>query len=114
MRVLVIGGKRFVGRTLVLRLLAQGHQVTLLNRGQLPDPFNTRVERIRADRTTDSFDAALKGRQFDSTVDFAAFHASDVERLERVLGLNAGHCTVISTGQVYLVCEGAPRPSKEE
>ncbi|MCC2671118.1 MAG: hypothetical protein K0Q72_3589, partial [Armatimonadetes bacterium] len=49
MRVLVIGGTRFVGYFLSWRLLAQGHQVTLLNRGSAGDPFGERVERIRCD-----------------------------------------------------------------
>jgi nucleoside-diphosphate-sugar epimerase len=39
MKVLVIGGNRFVGIDLTLRLLARGIKVTLLNRGTLPDPF---------------------------------------------------------------------------
>ena len=55
MRVLVIGGTRFVGYQLVWRLLAGGHTVTLLNRGTLPDPFGARVERLIGDRTSEDF-----------------------------------------------------------
>jgi nucleoside-diphosphate-sugar epimerase len=38
-KVLVVGGTRFVGYDLVWRLLASGHDVTVFNRGRLPDPF---------------------------------------------------------------------------
>ena len=47
MRLLIIGGTVFVGRHLVERALARGHEVTLFNRGQHnPDLFTT-VEKLR-------------------------------------------------------------------
>ena len=114
MNVLVIGGNRFMGLGLVWRLLCQGHRVTLLNRGNLPDPFGDRVERIRVDRSTDAFDHALAGRTFDRAVDFAGFSADDASRAVRVLAGQIGHFVFISTGQVYLVREGCPWPAREE
>ena len=112
MHVLVIGGTRFVGRLLVHRLLARGHRVTLLNRGNIADPFADAVERVRADRTTDAFAAALAGRKFDACVDFAAYDAPDVRgAMEHV---RAEHYVFISTGGVYLVREGAPPACREE
>jgi nucleoside-diphosphate-sugar epimerase len=102
-----------VGYDLVWRLLAGGHEVTLLSRGSLPDPFGARVERLRADRTTDDFDRALAGRRFGAAVDFAGFVAADVERAVRVLEGRVGHYVFISTGQVYLVREPRPLPACE-
>jgi nucleoside-diphosphate-sugar epimerase len=87
--------------------------VTLLSRGRLPDPFGERVERLRADRTTDEFDRALAGRSFDAAVDFAGFVAPDLERAVRVLQGRVGHYVFISTGQVYLVREPRPSPARE-
>jgi nucleoside-diphosphate-sugar epimerase len=113
MNVLVIGGNRFMGLGLVWRLLCGGHRVTVMNRGHLPDPFGDRVERIRADRASDAFDAALAGRTFDRAVDFAGFFAEDAARAVRVLAGRVGHYVFISTGQVYLVREGCPVPSRE-
>jgi len=113
MDVLVIGGNRFMGLGLVWRLLCGGHRVTLLNRGQLGDPFGARVERLRADRASDAFDAALAGRTFDGAVDFAGFTADDARRAVRVLAGRVGHYVFVSTGQVYLVREGCPLPSRE-
>ena len=117
MRILVIGGTRFVGYLLTWRLLARGHRVTILHRGTHPDPFGDRVERLRADRTGPSFVAALAGRDFDAAVDFAAYTGEDGRRAAEVLGGRVGHYVMISTGQVYLVRDSdraARGPAREE
>jgi nucleoside-diphosphate-sugar epimerase len=106
--VLVIGGNRFIGRSLVLALLFRRHRVTVLNRGTLATPPG--VEHVVADRGTDAFDAALAGRRFDAVVDFAAFTADDARRALGVV--KTAHYLVISSGQVYLVTE-APRAAGE-
>jgi nucleoside-diphosphate-sugar epimerase len=111
--VLVIGGNRFVGWLLGFRLLAAGHKVTLLNRGRLADPFGGRVDRIVADRTSRDLDRALQGRRFDAVVDLAAFTGDDGRRAEQLFA-GCGHYVMVSTGQVYLVREGAPSPAREE
>ncbi len=102
-----------MGVSLVWRLLFAGHRVTVLNRGNLADPFGDRVERLRADRSTDAFDAVLAGRGFDRVIDLAGFTGPDVERALRVLGDRFGHYLFVSTGQVYLVREGCRRPARE-
>jgi nucleoside-diphosphate-sugar epimerase len=114
MDVLVIGGTRFVGYFLAWRLLAQGHRVTLLNRGSSPDPFGDRVERLHCDRTTAQFDEAVAGRAWDACVDFAGYVGADAERAVRALGDRIGHYVFISTGQVYLVREGCTLPATED
>jgi nucleoside-diphosphate-sugar epimerase len=113
-KVLVVGGTRFLGHELAWRLLFAGHEVTLFNRGREADTFGGRVERLRGDRTTADFDHLLHGRTFDAAVDFAAYTAEDARRVVSTLAGAVGHYLVISSGQVYLVREGAPRPAKEE
>lgn len=108
MRILVIGGNRFLGVELTARLLARGDDVTLLNRGTLSDPFGPRVKRLIADRGTDAFDRALAGTTWEAIVDLALFDRAQTERLLRVVEGRVGHLIVISTGQVYLV--RTPRP----
>jgi nucleoside-diphosphate-sugar epimerase len=112
--VLVVGGNRFVGWLLGWRLLAAGHRLTLLNRGALADPFDERVERLRGDRTTRDLDRLLAGRTFDAVVDLAAYTGDDGRRAAAVLAGRTGHYVMVSTGQVYLVREGCPRPAREE
>ena len=113
MDVLVIGGTRFVGYLVVWRLLARGDRVTVFNRGTHPDPFGDRVERIRGDRTGSDFPRILAGRRFDATVDFAAYKPADVRAVIETLAERAGHYVFISTGQVYLVRQDCPKPSRE-
>jgi nucleoside-diphosphate-sugar epimerase len=113
MHVLIIGGTRFVGALLTYRLLARGDTVTLFNRGRIADPFGDRVERLRGDRTTPDLARSLAGRRFDAVVDFAAYTGEDARGAIEALGDRAGHYVFISTGQVYLVREGCPRPARE-
>lgn len=113
MDVLVIGGNRFVGRLLAWRLLARGDRVTLLNRGSLADPFGDRVERLRGDRTRD-LERLVGGRRFDAVVDLAAYTGDDGRRAAALFAGRVRHLVMVSTGQVYLVREGCPKPSREE
>ena len=53
------------------------------------------------------------GALFDAAVDFAAYDEADGRRAAEVLSGRVGHYVVISTGQVYLVREGCPRPARE-
>jgi len=113
LKALVIGGNRFLGHELAFRLVAAGHTVTLFNRGTLQDSLGDRVERLRGDRTTGDFERLLAGRRFDAAIDFAAFDADAGRRAAAVLSGNVGHHVAISTGQVYLVRSGCPRPARE-
>jgi nucleoside-diphosphate-sugar epimerase len=112
-KVLLIGGNRFLGHELALRLVAAGHRVTLFNRGTLADALGSRVERLRGDRTRDDFERLLGWRSFDAAVDFAAFDAEDGRRAAALLQGRVGHYVAISSGQVYLVRAGCPRPARE-
>jgi nucleoside-diphosphate-sugar epimerase len=115
LNVLIIGGTRFVGYQLVWRLLAAGHGVTVLNRGKTPTDLDTRVRRLTADRTNRAeFSRAIGNSSFDAVVDFAAYTGDDARAAVEVFGNGrAGHYLFISTGQVYLVCENCPKPSRE-
>jgi nucleoside-diphosphate-sugar epimerase len=110
--VLIVGGNRFVGRLAAWRLLAGGHRVTLLNRGNLPDPFGARVERLRGDRTVD-LERLVAGRRFDGVLDLAAFSGEDGRRAVEAFRGSVGHYVMVSTGQVYLVRDACPRPARE-
>jgi nucleoside-diphosphate-sugar epimerase len=107
--VLVIGGTRFVGYLAAARLLAGGHRVALLNRGRTGDPFGDRVEHLRGDRRRD-LARLVDGRRFDAVLDLAAYDGDDVRGAVAALGGRIGHYVLVSSGQVYLLRDGAPRP----
>lgn len=112
-RVLLLGGSGFMGSRTARALLARGARVTVLSRGQRPVPEG--AESLVADRDDPaSLSAALEGRRFDFTVDFTAFDAPDLERLLLVPYAALGRYVMISTGQVYLVTEGATPPFRED
>lgn len=112
-RILLLGGSGFMGSRTARALLARGARVTVLSRGLRPLPEG--AESLVADRDDPaSLSAALEGRRFDFTVDFTAFDAPDLERLLLVPYAALGRYVMISTGQVYLVTEGATPPYREE
>ncbi|MBI3542989.1 MAG: NAD-dependent epimerase/dehydratase family protein [Deltaproteobacteria bacterium] len=82
---LVIGGSRFFGKRLVALLLERGVHVSLLNRAHAHDPFEDRVERLRADRTdAHALEAALGPRRWDVVFDnicYAPDEAADAVAL---------------------------------
>src|SRR4030095_9682661 len=50
MKVLIIGGTRFIGLRVVCRLIEEGHEVTVFHRGQTNSPIPTEVKEITGDR----------------------------------------------------------------
>jgi 2'-hydroxyisoflavone reductase len=74
MKVLVLGGTRFLGRHLVRALLAKHHEVTLFNRGRSAPELFPEVESIRGDRDggVDAL-AALAGRRWDAVIDTCGY-----------------------------------------
>jgi 2'-hydroxyisoflavone reductase len=68
MRLLILGGTKFLGRHVVDAALARGHEVTIFTRGQTnPDLYPEGVEKLRGDR--DGNLAALEGRTWDAVID---------------------------------------------
>ena len=67
MRVLVMGGTRFIGVYLTRLLVEQGHEVVLFNRGNKPAPVDGVTHHWRASRKdTDTLKARLSGESFDA------------------------------------------------
>jgi len=72
MKVLILGGTRFLGRHLAQSALKAGHEVTLFNRGQsAPDDTTDGVETLIGDR--DGALSALAGRSWDVVIDTSGY-----------------------------------------
>jgi nucleoside-diphosphate-sugar epimerase len=115
MKILVIGGTRFFGYHITKRLLRDGHNVTLFNRGQTPDDFGHQVGRICGDRYDHTFFyERLRNLEFDAVIDMIAFKEDDSRTaVETFLG-RVDHFIHISTAAVYVVTQDYPCPLKEE
>jgi len=99
MRILFIGGTRFVGRAMAEAAMASEHDVTLLHRGRSSASVFGDVEHLFTDRDTDL--SALEGREFDATVDVCAYVPRQVTALADALDGRGGHHVLVSTMSVY-------------
>ncbi|MCB0907465.1 MAG: NAD-dependent epimerase/dehydratase family protein [Nocardioidaceae bacterium] len=97
MRLLVIGGTRFVGRHLVEAALAAGHEVTLLHRSATS--LFPSARHLLADRNGDL--AVLAEGEWDATVDVCAYLPRQVRSLAEALGGRGGHHVLVSSVSVY-------------
>ena len=76
MKILIIGGTRFLGKAIAESALSRGHEVTLFNRGQSSPEGDimTKVKHLRGDRCDDLEKVtADSGEYFDAVVDTCGF-----------------------------------------
>jgi 2'-hydroxyisoflavone reductase len=99
MRILLIGGTRFVGRHVVEAALAAGHDVTIFHRGQTGKDLFPDVEHRIGDRNADL--SALADGRWDATVDTCAYFPRQVHELADVLGDRGGHYQQVSSVSAY-------------
>lgn len=104
MRVLVFGGTRFIGLSLVEQLLARGHQVAVVHRGRheperLEGLEHIHVERLRLREHRDE----LARFRPDGAVDMSAMTAADARALAAVLDPSLP-LVAASSGDVYRAC----------
>jgi nucleoside-diphosphate-sugar epimerase len=83
-RILVLGGTLFVGRGIVNRLLADEHEIAVLNRGT-QQLWDSRIRQLTADRTDpEQVRAALTDR-YDAVVDVSGLEPVHIENVLPVL-----------------------------
>jgi len=102
MRVLVLGGTRFVGKRLVHLLADQGHDVTVGSRGRTIASFPNNVQRLKLDRSSkDSMSTALQKSQWDIVYDQICFSADDASSAVEILAGKTGRYILCSSAAVY-------------
>jgi 2'-hydroxyisoflavone reductase len=99
MRILIMGGTRFVGRHVVEVALRRGHEVSLFNRGQHNPGLFPEAEHLTGDRNSDL--RSLRGRHFDAVIDSSAYRPEQVAVLLDALAEAPRHYTFVSTLSVY-------------
>lgn len=98
-RLLVLGGTEFVGRVAVEEALRRGWSVTILNRGNRPDP--PRVEALRGDRTRPDGLEALGSGSWDVVIDTWSWAASAVRASCELLADRVARYVYVSSRSVY-------------
>ena len=99
MRLLVLGGTRFLGRHLVEAAQARGHEPTLFNRGRTAPGLFAGLEQLHGERDGDL--VALRGRRWDAVVDTCGYLPRLVRRSAQALRDLVGRYLFVSSISVY-------------
>lgn len=101
MRLLVLGGTRFVGRAIVEEARERGHKATTFNRGQTGMDA-AGVEAVRGDRESSAdLHGLIAGRSWDAVVDSSGYVPRLVGDAARALVGRTGRYVFLSTISVY-------------
>ena len=101
-RVLVMGGNRYIGLCLVEELARRGHEVTVMN--SHPVPYPDGVRRLSGDRRRPGVIAEVLGPRrddFDALVDNTAYELSDLEPMVELFAGRVRHLGFTSSTAVY-------------
>lgn len=108
MRILVMGGTRFIGVSLTRQLVGLGHEVVLFNRGNRPAPVEG-VQQIQGDRTDPAqLKAKLAGESFDAIFDNNGRELSDTQPLVEIFKGRIGQLIYVSSAGVYRKTDEPP------
>ena len=108
MRILIMGGTRFIGVSLTRLLVEQGHDVVLFNRGNRPAPVEG-VQQIQGDRKDAAqLKAKLGAESFDAIFDNNGRELSDTQPLAEIFAGKVQHFVYVSSAGVYLKSDQMP------
>jgi 2'-hydroxyisoflavone reductase len=93
-KLLVIGGPRFLGRAVTDAALTDGHEVTFFNRGRTNPELYPEVERLVGDRAADL--GLLEGRTWDAVIDTCGYVPAVVRASAEALAGSGVYCFVSS------------------
>ncbi len=99
MKLLILGGTRFVGRHLVTAAIARGHEVTLFNRGRHSPDASADVETILGDRNCDL--DKLRGHRWDAVVDTCGYLPRTVKASAEILSSSVDTYVFVSSLSAY-------------
>lgn len=99
MRILVLGGTAWLGRTTAERAIARGHEVTCLARGE-SGPVADGAEPVLADRRHPGAYDEVRGRRWDAVVEVSWQPGLVRSALDALAG-TAGHWSYVSSGNAY-------------
>lgn len=99
MKLLLLGGPRFLGRAIADAALERSHELTFFNRGRTSPGLYPEVERLVGDRASDL--SALAGRTWDAALDTSGYLPRDVRASAETLAESVGLYCFVSSVSVY-------------
>jgi nucleoside-diphosphate-sugar epimerase len=98
MKILIIGGTKFIGPYVVQGLHEKGHEVILFNRGKTIHPFTFQVTSIQGDRADIlSFKDKFLSFSPDVVIDMIPYSENDAKHLAGILVGLVQHIVIISS-----------------
>ncbi|MDJ0597321.1 MAG: NAD-dependent epimerase/dehydratase family protein [Crocosphaera sp.] len=114
MRILIMGGTRFIGVYLTQELIKQGHEVVLFNRGNKPAPIEG-ITQIHGDRKdANQLKEKLASEHFDAIFDNNGRELSDTQPLVEIFNNKVKHFVYVSSAGVYLKSDQMPHIEGDE
>jgi nucleoside-diphosphate-sugar epimerase len=108
MRILIMGGTRFIGVALTKILVEKGHEVVLFNRGKKAPPV-AGIAQIHGDRTDPAqLQDKLANERFDAVFDNNGRELSDTKPLVDIFKDKVEHFVYVSSAGVYLKSDQMP------
>jgi 2'-hydroxyisoflavone reductase len=99
LRILILGGTRFIGLHMTALALERGHTLTFFNRGRTRTDRYPDVERIKGDRNGEI--DGLKGRQWDVVIDNSGYVPRHVKLSAELLAPSVRQYVFVSSVSVY-------------
>ena len=99
MKLLILGGTRFLGRHIAEQALQRGHAVTLLHRGRSGPALFPHAEHRIADRDGDL--STLAAGHWDAAIDTSAYFPRQVQAMAAALGPRVDHYQLVSSISAY-------------
>lgn len=109
MKILVIGGSRFLGRAFVEEAQKKGHEITVFNRGNNNEVLHN-VEVLIGDRNGNL--EKLKERKWDAVLDTSGLIPSSVRNITSILKMQTDFYAFVSSISVYK--DWIPKGIKED
>ena len=102
MRILIIGGTRFMGPVVVQRLVEQGHEVAIFHRGETNTELPGSMTEIHGDRENLKDHAeTLRALTPDAVIDMIALTQQQAADLVSVFAEHTGRIVMLSSCDVY-------------
>ncbi|HYV43365.1 MAG TPA: NAD-dependent epimerase/dehydratase family protein [Myxococcaceae bacterium] len=99
LRLLILGGTKYLGPELVNEAQARGHVLTLFNRGKTNPQLFPDLEKLHGDRNGDL--KSLEGRSWDAVLDTSGYVPKQVAASAGLLSKRVAQYVFISTISVY-------------
>ncbi len=106
MKILVMGGTRFVGKSLVQKLILQNHDVDIFTRGIKPNQEGSNL--IKGDRNNKEEILKLKSKKYDFVFDISGRELSQTRMLLENINQDFERYVYVSSAGVYKLSQELP------